>query len=416
MHLSTTASVLAGLAMVGSVAAVPCPGVKPIKNIQLGPRPYYLIDDLDEGPLKKKLASCKEMKMKASSWSFGHRGGGTLMIPEHSKEGNLAGARMGAGTLECDVTFTKDRQLVCRHSQCDLHGTTNVVAIPELNAKCTQPFVPANGSTPASAKCCTSDFTLAEFKTLCAKMESLDPTATTPQQFLGGTPHWRTDLYNSCGTLLSHKEHIAMVDQLGLDHTPELKAPEVKMPYEGDYTQEDYAQQMIDDYKDMGVDPSRVWAQSFVYSDVLYWLAAEPEFGRQAMYLDETGDTPDTFPLAINNLTRYANDGIKIVAPPLNYLVAADADGQIVPSRYANRANELGLQIISWSLERSPPIEQIGKAGDYYYTPILNVLKRDGDIFRLIDVLAQQVGIIGLFSDWSATATYYANCFAIDLL
>ncbi len=72
---------------------------------------------------------------------------------------------MGAGIQECDVTFTKDKKLVCRHSQCDLHTTTNVVAIPELNAKCTTPFKPAvKGSAAATAKCCTSDFTLDELK------------------------------------------------------------------------------------------------------------------------------------------------------------------------------------------------------------------------------------------------------------
>ena len=27
-----------------------------------------------------------------------------------------------------------------------------------------------------------------------------------------------------------------------------------------------------------------------------------------------------------------------------------------------------------------------------------------------LDVLAKQVGILGIFSDWSATLTYYANC------
>ena len=74
---------------------------------------------------------------------------------------------MGAGVIECDVTFTKDRQLVCRHSQCDLHTTTNILSVPELAAKCSQPFVPADPATgrKASAKCCTSDITLAEFRT-----------------------------------------------------------------------------------------------------------------------------------------------------------------------------------------------------------------------------------------------------------
>jgi glycerophosphoryl diester phosphodiesterase len=26
-------------------------------------------------------------------------------------------------------------------------------------------------------------------------------------------------------------------------------------------------------------------------------------------------------------------------------------------------------------------------------------------------VLAQQVGVLGIFSDWSGTVTYYASCF-----
>ena len=49
---------------------------------------------------------------------------------------------MGAGILECDVTFTNDGQLVCRHDQCDLHTTTNILVTP-LAAKCSEPFSPA---------------------------------------------------------------------------------------------------------------------------------------------------------------------------------------------------------------------------------------------------------------------------------
>ncbi|MDF2782555.1 MAG: glpQ, partial [Geminicoccaceae bacterium] len=32
----------------------------------------------------------------------------------------------------------------------------------------------------------------------------------------------------------------------------------------------------------------------------------------------------------------------------------------------------------------------------------------------LMDVLAQDVGIVGLFSDWPATTTFYANCFGLE--
>ena len=130
-------------------------------NVQLGPRPFYLVDDMDEGPLKEKLQSCSARdRSNRRDFSIGHRGA-ALQFPEHTKESYEAAARMGAGIIECDVTFTKDRQLVCRHSQCDLHTTTNILAIPPLAAKCTQPFVPADPATgkPASATCCTSDIT-----------------------------------------------------------------------------------------------------------------------------------------------------------------------------------------------------------------------------------------------------------------
>ena len=32
---------------------------------------------------------------------------------------------------------------------------------------------------------------------------------------------------------------------------------------------------------------------------------------------------------------------------------------------------------------------------------------------RALDVLAKQVGIIGIFSDWPATVTFYANCMGL---
>lgn len=409
-----TTHLLVGMAAAGPIAAAPHhnrASENRIQQIQLGPRPYYLVDDMEDSPLKEKLQSCSEMQMRPTKWSIGHRGGAAMQFPEHSKESNLAGARMGAGILECDVAFTKDRQLVCRHSQCDLHTTTNIVNIPELNAKCTKPFSPATNDTAASAKCCTSDITLAEFKTLCAKMDGFNASATTEEDFLDGTPKWRTDLYATCGTLLTHKEHIELVDSLGLLYTPELKTPEVDMPYEGDYTQEMYAQQMIDEYKEAGISPSRVWPQSFLYDDILYWLKAEPEFGKQVVYLDETGETPETFETAVQNLTRYAEDGVPIVAPPLPYLVISD-NGTIVPSSYAIKANELGLKIITWSLERSGPLVN-GANGDYYYASIQDAVNRDGDVYTFLDVLYNEIGIIGLFSDWSATVTYFANCFNI---
>jgi len=32
------------------------------------------------------------------------------------------------------------------------------------------------------------------------------------------------------------------------------------------------------------------------------------------------------------------------------------------------------------------------------------------DILVTLDVLARQVGILGIFTDWASTVTYYASC------
>lgn len=398
----------------------PCPPGpfthRPIERIDLGPRPGFLVDDMDAGPLKDKLEKCLDSKkpMKTSSWSIGHRGGGTMQIPEHSLESNLAGARMGAGILECDTAFTKDRQLVCRHSQCDLHFTTNIIEIPELNAKCTVPFTPAQNGKDATAKCCTSDITLDEFRTLCATMEGFNATATTPEDFIDAPPSWRTDLYSTCAQVLSLQDHIALTSSLGLQHTPELKTPEVKMPFEGDYTQEQYAQQLIDEYRKAGVKAEDVFLQSFLYDDILYWLEADPDFAAQAMFLDSFGETPETFPNAVANLTTYAKNGLKYISPPLPYLVKAE-NGEIVPSEYADKANELGLKIVPWTLERSGRLADVKENGNYYFMYFADAVNNDGDIYKLIDVLWQKIGIVALFSDWSATVTFYANCFGIGI-
>ena len=168
-------------ALVAALQAM-APSLAADEAVQLGPRPFFLVDKLSEGPLKEKLRSCATGPFKRTAFSIGHRGA-PMQFPEHTEESYRAGARMGAGILECDVTFTKDKELVCRHSQCDLHTTTNILGIPELAAKCTQPFTPADPAAKkeASAKCCTSDITLAEYKRLKGKMDAFDKNAATPE-------------------------------------------------------------------------------------------------------------------------------------------------------------------------------------------------------------------------------------------
>ena len=122
---------------------------------------------------------------------------------------------MGAGIVECDVTFTKDKQLVCRHAQNDLPTTTNILETP-LAKTCTRGFTPLK--TPASAECRTSDITLAEFKTLKGKMDAFNPRATIVAEFLDGTPAFRTDLYASRGALMTHAETSAALAECSALH------------------------------------------------------------------------------------------------------------------------------------------------------------------------------------------------------
>ncbi|MDO8938290.1 MAG: glycerophosphodiester phosphodiesterase family protein [Methylicorpusculum sp.] len=373
------------------------------QNIQLGPRPYFLVNDMEKSDLKKALQQCSEGPFYKSDFSIGHRGA-PLQFPEHTQESYEAAARMGAGIVECDVTFTKDKELVCRHSQCDLETTTNILET-NLAGKCSvQPDL--GSETPyKNVSCCTSDITLAEFKTLKGKMDAGNRNAKTLSQFMNATASFRTDLYSSKGTLLTHRESIRLFKKLGVKMTPELKSASVAMPFNG-FTQQAYAQKMINEYKMEGVPAKNVYPQSFGLEDVRYWITNEPKFGKQAVYL-ETLDVPDQVPAAITKLPSLAAEGVKIVAPPMWVLVTLDANNKIVPSEYARAAKAAGLEIITWTIERSGLLKN---GGGYYYQSITDGIKSDGDMMVLLDVLAQDVGIMGIFSDWPATVTYYANC------
>jgi glycerophosphoryl diester phosphodiesterase len=375
-------------------------------NVQLGPRPEYLVNNMDEGPLKEKMKSCSEGPFKTSDFAFSHRGA-PLEFPEHTVEGYTAARRMGAGVIECDVVFTKDKQLVCRHAQCDLHTSTNILNTT-LASKCTTPFTPAANGSAANAKCCTSDITVDEFKSLCGKMDGFNPKATTVDEYMDGTPAFRTDLYSTCGTLQTLPEYIALVDGWGLKFTPELKVPEVPMPFDG-YTQEQYSQDMINTFKDAGIDASRVWVQSLQESDIFYWVENEPDFAQQALYLDGRVATAAGYANATATMGDLAAKGVKIIAPPIFGLLKVDNEtGSVVASEYAVAAKKAGLELATWSLERSG---WLNAGGDAFYATVSSVINNDGDMYTVLDALVQKVGVRYMFSDWAATVTYYASCF-----
>ncbi|SBO10548.1 putative glycerophosphoryl diester phosphodiesterase 1 [Vibrio mediterranei] len=398
-------------AVAGVLMAVSSTSVWADEPANLGPRPAYLVNSMDDSPLKDKLLSCSNGAFERSDFSIGHRGA-AMQFPEHTKESYLAAIEMGAGVLECDVTFTKDKQLVCRHSQSDLHTTTDVLAHPDLAKKCTIPFQPADPSTgkDAQVECRTSDFTLAEFKRLKGKMDGANPKATTIEEYMQGTPSWRTDLYAQSGTLMTHAESAALFKKHGVKVTPELKSAAVEMPFDG-FSQEMYARKLIDELKAAGFAPSDTYVQSFNLDDVKYWIAETPEFGEQAVYLDDRVYEQKDFVASLENMKDLHKQGVNIIAPPLFALVQLDDKGQIVASDYAKLAKQADLDIIAWTLERSGPLNN---GGGWYYQSVKPAITKDGDMMVMLDVLAKDVGVLGVFSDWPATVTYYANCMDIE--
>ena len=176
---------------------------------------------------------------------------------------------------------------------------------------------------------------------------------------------------------------------------------------------------MIDEYIELGVDPKDVWPQSFNDEDVIYWIQ-NTDYGEQAVALDDKYEaTPEEFQAWHQ---RLQDNGVKIVAPPMWMLVSSSADDSkmpieaqsvsdlsselgIVPSEYTTSAKDHGLDIITWTLERTGP----GLDGWYWQT-LQDKELTDGDKFALLQVLSSDVGVLGVFSDWPATTTFFANC------
>ena len=391
------------------------------ESVQLGPRPFYLIEGMDEGKLKSRLLQCKDGPFYRSDFSIGHRGA-ALQFPEHTKESYEAGARMGAGIVECDVTFTVDGDLVCRHAECDLHTTTNIL-VTGLASKCEVNWSGPN-QTPAP-KCCTSALTLAEFKSLQGKMDSSNPAAATVEGYLGGNPTWRTELYTGRGTLVTLDESIKLNQKNGVKHTPELKEGDPQRIATTFGGQDKYAQKLVDTLVENGVNPRDAWPQSFNVNDILYWVK-NTGYGKQAAFLidydavnddiilrDEAGQPvpPADRPAFFKRLKR---TGVEIIAPAMPALLAVTSDGQIVPSKFAQDLKAWGFDIITWTFERADLRKGASKAGFYYdFDPTGKAIKKDSDMYKALDVLARKVGILGIFSDWPATVTYYANCMGL---
>lgn len=353
--------------------------------------------------LKKRLQSCATADFYATDFAIAHRGA-PLGYPEHSREGYTAAAKQGAGIIECDVTFTKDLELVCRHSQCDLATTTNILQTP-LAAKCSKPFQPANGQRPASATCCTSDITLTEFKTLCARPDRSNKKAKTLDEFLVPLMSDVVPSPLACGRLVTHAESIELINTLGRKFIPELKRPEVAMPFAEGFDQAAYADKMLAEYRSAGIAPKRVFPQSFDLRDVWHWIENHPDFAEQVVWLDPRG-RQRSFRSSPSNFEELKAKGLNRIAPPLPVLLTLNDQGKIIPSAYAIQAKSAGLDIITWTFESGNPTDP----NNWLYASIAEAMSTPGQMLEALHVLAKDVGVKGVFADWPGTVTYYANC------
>ena len=133
------------------------------------------------------------------------------------------------------------------------------------------------------------------------------------------------------------------------------------------------------------------------------------------MYLDDVDPAAGIPRLTTAELQDLRRQGVRIFAPPIPALLAVDSDDRIVPSQYAKDIKAAGLQIISWSFERADLRNGARGAGFYAaFDPDGRAIRKDSDMYLELDVLAQDVGVIGLFSDWPATVSYYASCMGLD--
>ena len=107
--------------------------------------------------------------------------------------------------------------------------------------------------------------------------------------------------------------------------------------------------------------------------------------------------------------------GVRIIAPAMPALLAVDANDRVVPSKLAKDLKAMGFDIITWTLERSDLRLGASRGGFYYdFDATGKAIKKDSDMYKALDVLAKDVKVLGVFSDWPATVTYYANCMGLD--
>jgi glycerophosphoryl diester phosphodiesterase len=170
------------------------------------------------------------------------------------------------------------------------------------------------------------------------------------------------------------------------------------------------------------VRPADAYPQSFNPNDVLYWVR-NTAYGAQAVFLVDYNASTDNIvlfntsgqqlvgraeQLAFFRTLRRA--GVRIIAPSIPALLSVQGN-RVVPSSLARELTAMGFDLITWSFERADLRKGAAAAGSYYdFDPTGAAIRKDSDMYKALDVLARELKVIGVFSDWPATVSYYASC------
>ncbi|KAL7544203.1 LOW QUALITY PROTEIN: hypothetical protein ACHAWF_007582, partial [Thalassiosira exigua] len=393
-------------------------------TVSVGPRPYFLINELDnvgnDGPnvtfchpgLKATLRQCANtlttFRFCPSNFVLGHCGA-ALQFLERTDRGHDVALRMGAGAAECDINLTKDKKLVCCHKRCNLHETTDVLARPRLVAKYSRPFRPVGPTPRASAKCCTTDFTLHEIQNeMYGRMSSRNRQAKTVEEYLSRPPELQTGLYlHDCPH--SHADFVQVVNASGGNFVPEFKSLNGTVLSKLGLTREEFVQMVLDGYENM-TDAERVCLQLFTWED-LYYLTNRTCYGKhvcpgQEPLSDVVRSTPASKELCTaRRLWRLGNRA--------GHTHAAGARRAWGRRPYQLRLGGVGGKVGDFGVDpRAIPrdvrvlIEQSRLAG---------TLQTDADLLKVIYVLYKDVSVEAIFTDWPSVVSFYANCKGIRL-
>mmetsp|Transcript_18575 Transcript_18575/g.30188 ORF Transcript_18575/g.30188 Transcript_18575/m.30188 type:complete len:581 (+) Transcript_18575:107-1849(+) len=363
------------------------------------------IGRLDE--IRRNISSCKH-PLAFNLRTYAHRGA-ALVAPEESLMGYKIAKESGAGFIECDASVTKDGELVCRHSTCDLHFTTDIIENHRnMLSRCSVPFQPSVNGSDAQLMCCTYDFPLDELKKLCGIMEStMNTSATTLDQFLLGPPGFRSNPLpsygdpTSCQNLVAFREYLKYARKEGLNVIPELKdtgEPRVERFLRRELETDIYAlanefsRQILDhgfepkveetDWNNVGKYGGITIMQTFDRRIASHWKRHESSADIRVEFMWKSYRPKSVTNLTCTSLSDcgtfdilsgLAADGVDIFGPPIRLLVqnsshhilekssAAEAYTNLIrSSSKRNKGREEGgatasmfPALTSWSLERS---------------------------------------------------------------